>query len=98
MLSRYGKRRLQILFGFSVWMLAWHYVDLYWQVMPALNNHAKEGVAGPSSIRLWIPLDIVVWLGMGLLFMGAVASAMRGVNLVPIKDPSLGDALRFENQ
>jgi hypothetical protein len=98
LLSRHTKRRLPALAFFAGWMLLWHYVDLYWQVMPALNNHHAAGVAKVSPIFRHLGLDILTFAGMGLLFMGVVAGAFRKVNLVPIKDPNLGDALRFENQ
>lgn len=97
MMTRYSKRHLTILASFSVWMLVWHYIDLYWQVMPAMSNHG-ELYMEPGNIFKLIPLDILVVAGMGLLFMGAVASAMTKVNLIAIKDPGLRESLRFENQ
>ncbi len=97
LLSRYGKRRIKILSGFAIYMLLFHYVDLYWQVMPALNNHAPFG-AEYSSVSRYVVLDGFVCAGMGLLFMGAVAGALNKVKLIPIKDPGLAQSLRFENQ
>ncbi len=98
LMTRHAKRRLQVLAGFSVWMLLWHYLDLYWQVMPALNNHHAAGVAEKSAIFRLLPLDMLLWAAMGLLFMGAVARALGKVNLIAIKDPGLAQSLRFENQ
>ena len=98
LMSRFGKRRIKILAGFAIYMLAVHYMDLYWQVMPALNNHGRAGLAEMSSIFGGFPMDIIVWAGMGLLFMGAVASALSKVTLIPIKDPGLKQSLKFENQ
>ncbi len=97
MMTRHSKRRLTILASFSVWMLVWHYIDLYWQVMPSLSNHAEK-YRDAGNIFKMIPLDILVVAGMGLLFMGAVAGAMSKVNLIAIKDPGLKESLRFENQ
>jgi hypothetical protein len=88
---------LQALAAFAAWMLIWHWVDIYWQVMPALNNHKLLGAEASPIFRM-LPLDILVLLGLGLLFMGAVASAISKVNLIPVKDPGLGECLRFENQ
>jgi hypothetical protein len=98
LMSRHSKRKLHILAGFSIWMLAWHYLDLYWQVMPALNNHALWGLAEPSSITKGIGIDFGLWVGMGLLFMGYVAGKFQNINLIPIKDPGLAQSLKFENQ
>lgn len=98
LMSRFGKRRIKILSGFAIYMLAFHYMDLYWQVMPALNNHYGAGVAKVSPVLKHIPLDIVTWAGMGLLFMGGVAGALAKTRLIAIKDPGLAQSLRFENQ
>ncbi len=97
LMSRWGKRRINVLAGFAIYMLAMHYVDLYWQVMPALNNHQAVG-AKFSPILQNVPLDLTVWVGMGLLFMGAVAGALYKTRLIAIKDPGLAQSLRFENQ
>mgnify|MGYP003655678420 CR=1 FL=1 len=98
LMSRHSKRKVQILAGFAIWMLGWHYLDLYWQVMPALNNHHTWGLAAKSSTSSYILMDAAIWVGMGLLFMGYVAGKFRNVNLIPIKDPGLAQSLRFENQ
>lgn len=97
LMSRFGKRRINILSGFAVYMLVFHYMDLYWQVMPALNNHVQVG-AKFSPIAQYAPLDLLVWAGMGLLFMGAVAGGLAKTRLIAIKDPGLAQSLRFENQ
>ena len=39
LLSRAAKRNLKVLGFMSVWMLAMHYLDLYWMVMPTLHRH-----------------------------------------------------------
>jgi hypothetical protein len=65
--------------------------------MPALNNHRELG-AETSPVFRMLALDVVVLLGMALLFMGAVASSLAKVNLIPVKDPGLKECLRFENQ
>ncbi len=98
LMSRHSKRKLQVLAAFSIWMLAWHYLDLYWQVMPALNNHHTFGLAERSATGSYIPMDLGLWVGMGLLFMGYAAGKFRNVNLIPIKDPGLKQSLKFENQ
>ncbi len=98
LMSRHSKRKLQILSGFAVWMLFWHYFDLYWHVMPALDNHALWGLAKPSSIAKGIGIDALAFFGMGLLFMGYVAGKFQNINLIPVKDPGLAQSLKFENQ
>ncbi len=97
LMSRHTKRNLKVLAGFAAWMLLWHYLDLYWQVMPALNNHMAVGAKASAIFRM-LPLDVMVFGGLGLLFMASVANTLSKVNLLAKGDPGLADSLRFENQ
>ena len=87
LLSRETKRRLPLLAGFSVWMLVMHYCDLFWLVMPEAD---KAGL----SVAL---VDITTLFGVGALFVAAAARAAGRVNLLPTRDPHLGESLDFEN-
>lgn len=87
LLSRETKRRLQLLALFSVWMLVMHWVDLFWVVMPVLS---------PKALTIGV-IDITATIGIGGLFIAAAAAAASKNHLIPIKDPRLGESLRFEN-
>jgi hypothetical protein len=111
LLSRWTKRVLPVFMVLCVWQLAFHYVDLYWNIMP---NITWGTTAGPSGALPTGPLtgplelhqhsfgggkgftDLLTLAGMLLLFIGAVGRQMRG-NLLPVKDPNLGASLAFEN-
>jgi hypothetical protein len=71
----------------GLWILAMHFVDLYWQVMPTLH---------PEGIRPSI-LDFAALLTVGGCFVAAVAWLMRRQALVPVGDPRLAESLAFEN-
>jgi hypothetical protein len=87
LLSRWLKRRKATLAFWAVWILAAHWVDMYWNVMP--NLHPE----GPT-IGL---LDVTCLLGLGGLFLAGAAVQAKKVLLVPVKDPRLGQSLAFEN-
>lgn len=103
LLSRWTKRILPSLVAFSVWVLVFHWLDLYWNVMPNLDWKVAEGVAlGPLTGDPYThtvgfsPVDITAWLGcIGVLIAG-VGTAFKG-NLIPTKDPQLPNSLGFEN-
>src|SRR5262249_1087005 len=88
LLSRIAKRSNLILVAVGVLVLAFHYVDLYWQVMPTLQPM--------DAVPNWLD---GVWL---LVFVGVVATcllyAMKRVALVPIRDPRLAESLRFHQE
>jgi hypothetical protein len=71
----------------GAWLLAMHFVDLYWQVMPTLH---PEGVR-PSL------LDVAAFVAVGGCFVAAAGWLMRRQALVPLRDPRLPESLAFEN-
>ena len=81
-------RRSKVLLGFwAVWLLAVHWVDVYWLVMPAI--HAESAPIGL--------IDGACLLGIGSLYLaGAVGIAGRR-SLVALGDPRLDESLAFEN-
>jgi hypothetical protein len=71
----------------AVWMLAMHYLDLYWLVMPILHPAGFQ----PSL------LDGATLLGVGGAFLAALGRLLQGAPLIPVRDPRLPESLSFEN-
>jgi hypothetical protein len=87
LMGRAVKRRDLTLAIGGAWLLAMHYLDLYWQVMPTLH---AEGIR-PSV------LDVAAFLAVGGCFVAAASWLMRRQALVPLRDPRLAESLAFEN-
>lgn len=87
LISRHPKRRRGMVVIPAAWLLIIHYVDLYWLVMP-------ESSKGRVPISL---LDLACFLGVGGIFVAALAHRMRRRALVPERDPRIAESLRFEN-
>jgi hypothetical protein len=87
LLLRDVKRRRITLVAVSLWLLAMHYVDLYWLVMPNFHHEAPQ----------LNPLDITALIGVGGVFLAVLANLMRRRPLIPVKDPRLAESLLFEN-
>ncbi|MCL5269392.1 MAG: quinol:cytochrome C oxidoreductase [bacterium] len=87
LLPRWVKRNRLTLALVSIIVLAMHYVDIYWIIMPALNP------ARPP----WHWLDFLLLAGMGFLLAGICLWRMRQYPLVPVGDPYLEESLSFEN-
>lgn len=87
LLPRFVKRSPRLLAPVAAWVLVMHYVDIYWLTMPKLS---------PSRVPLH-PLDLACLLGLGGLWLAAVAWRLRRVSLVPGRDPRLEESLAFEN-
>lgn len=87
LMGRAIKRRGATLAVGGAWLLAMHYVDLYWQVMPTLH----PGGVRPSA------LDLAAFVAVGGAFLAAATWLMRRQALVPLRDPRLAESLAFEN-
>jgi hypothetical protein len=87
LLSRYTKRNRKTLAFWAIWLLVIQYVDLYWLVMPTLSR---------DEIPVHIS-DLLCWIGVVGVFLGAAAMRAKGKNLIPTKDPRLADSLAFLN-
>lgn len=87
MISREVKRRKVLLGFWCVWLLAFHWLDMYYLVMPSF-------AADRFPLGL---IDACLLVGLGGLYVAGVLRVARGVALVPAKDPRLNEALAFEN-
>jgi hypothetical protein len=95
LLSRHVKRNRKLLAFWAGWMLVFHYLDLYWLVMPELGGHAAHG-GGHHGLPFGI-IEIACLLGVGGVFFAAFVRLLARHKLRPMKDPRLGEALAFEN-
>ncbi len=88
LLARWPKRSPLALGLVAVWLLACHGLDLYWQVMPTLH---------PESAALhW--LDVVSWLLVLAVSVGAIAQAAKLKPLFPRRDPDVIESMHFESE
>ena len=83
-----GAKRSPLVLGFvAVWLLAFHYLDLYWQVMPTL--HPQAALHWLDIVWLFVFVGVVV---LGLLY------GMKTSALLPVRDPRLSESLRFHQE
>jgi hypothetical protein len=106
LMSRWTKRIVPSLVFFSVWQLAFHWLDMYWNIMPnydwTVSSHGGATVIeGPLANQIalhhvgFTPLDITVWFALIGIFLVGVGRGLTG-NLIPVKDPTLGLSLAHE--
>jgi hypothetical protein len=87
LMGRSVKRKDATLAAGGAWLLAMHFLDLYWQVMPTFH---------PEGFRPSL-LDVAALLTVGGCFVAAAAWLLRRQALVPVRDPRLAESLVFEN-
>jgi hypothetical protein len=92
LISRNLKRRLGILAFACVWLAVMHVVQVYWLVMP----YAAQTDLIQTSMRVhW--MDVASLLAVGGIYLSVVLWQMTRYPLVPLGDPRLARALKFEN-
>lgn len=69
------------------WILVFHYIDLYWIIMPGIHREASR----PSWLDISILMALVSTCG------AVVARAGRVRPLLPIGDPRLAESMAFHN-
>jgi hypothetical protein len=86
LLSRHIKRKQATLMFWAAWVLVFHWVDLYWLVMPELNGYLHFGL-----------VEILCFLGVGGIFMASYLRFLAKSALRPTNDPRLHESLAFQN-
>lgn len=93
LMSRHVKRsRVALAIG-AVFMLAMHWIDMIYLVMP--NWHPKEG--HHEAGMHFHALDFTCLLGVAAVILGGTLTGMRKAPLVPERDPRLAESLHFHN-
>jgi len=87
LLFRRVKRKRSTLVAACLWLLALHYLDLYWLAMPAIH---------PAGFAPHL-LDLTAFIGVGGLFLATLGWLARKPALLPVGDPRLPESLSFEN-
>jgi hypothetical protein len=87
LLSREVKRCRVALGAWAVWMLAIHWIDVYWLVMPTF---AEDRL--PFE---W--MDVCCMFAVGSPFLAGLLWSARGRALIPLRDPRLNESLAFES-
>ena len=71
-----------------VWMLAFHILDLYWNIVPSklLNPDGYGYLIRQFSIEVY---DVAALIGIGGICIWAMCRSMRAAEPIPIRDPNI---------
>ena len=93
LMSRHMKRRRPILMFWAAWVLVFHWVDLFWVIMPELDvNHAT----GLSRVHFGV-VEILCFLGVGGIFLATYLRFLAKNALRPLHDPRIDESVIFQN-
>ena len=88
LLFRESKRQSRLIVQVAILVLAMHWVDLIWLVVPASSD--------PASPRIpWVelPLSLVAMLGIGGFCTSFFIGHLKGRPLIPLNDPHLNEVI-----
>ncbi len=87
LISRRAKRSRKTLAFWAAWLLVFHWVDLYWLIVPGLHPERP-----PFGIT-----EVACLIGVGGVFVAGLVRLAAARSLVPERDPRLEESLAFEN-
>jgi hypothetical protein len=87
LISRHVKRNRRALAFWAVYLLAMQWIDLYWIIMPSLDE---------ATPLFGLP-EVACFVGLLGLYVACFAYLARSRSLIPLKDPHLGESLAFQN-
>lgn len=88
LLSRHVKRNKSGLIFWSVWLLIFQALDIFWVVMPQL---------GKSFNILTLVIYLTAMLGIGGVMLAAFVRILGAHSLRPLRDPRLAESMAFTN-
>lgn len=83
LLPKGTKTNYKVITGISILIIVSHLIELYWIIMPILNQHGFH--------FNWITLTS--FLGLGGIFLGLFFYRFKQNKMIPVNDPRLGDSL-----
>jgi len=86
LMSRRSKRMSGWLAASALWLLAMHYLDLYYVIMPALHGDVRPHI-----------LDVTSFVGVGAAFWCGFARLTARHCLIPKGDPRLPESVALES-
>ena len=99
LVGRYNKTREWVVKIMAYWLIIWHVIDMYWNIMPSLKDHSVKVdhllQAEPAVAFSFNITDLgFVFFGFGLVMVVFYLKGRKG-NMVPIGDPKLEHGLHW---
>lgn len=85
-MSRRSRRSYRSLVFWSCWLLAMHWLDIYWNVIPQYSVRPLPGL-----------LDALLLAGVSSLYVAAFLRTASHNSFVAVRDPRLTESLAFHN-
>jgi MFS family permease len=92
LLFRENKRYGKVLAKAAAWILAMHWLDLVWLIVPA-SFELHEGQVGVPMGWATVLLSLAALVGVGGIWLSAFFWRLRSWPMIPLNDPNLNEVL-----
>lgn len=97
-MSRWVKRNPNLLAFWAIWMLVFHWVDMFFLISPRLSLPIDGHSGEPRVPGLPLgALELLCFVGIGGLWFANFVRISSSYRLVPKGDPRLAESLAFKN-
>jgi hypothetical protein len=98
-MSRHVRRNPTAMFGWSVFILVVHFIDLYWLIMPEAHGIEAPSIESMATAggALGVLCSILCVVGMATLMIGLILRVAGQTKIVAVRDPRLAESISFEN-
>lgn len=96
LMSRHVRRNPKLVFGWAVYLLFMHFIDVYWMIMPEVRQVAGSEPAFMGGVT-GVLSSLLCLFGMLGLMTGLVLRVAQQTKIVAVRDPRLRESIAFEN-
>ncbi len=97
LLFRENKRHGRLLARAAAWILAMHWLDLTWLIIPA-SIEIHRGSRPPQIPWGAVFLSLVSLVGIGGIWLAAFAWRLKAWPMIPLNDPNLNVVLEHDGE
>jgi hypothetical protein len=97
LLFRENKRYGRLLARVAAWILAMHWLDLVWLIIPASIEVSHSRAAGPQIPWGAVLSSLASLVGVGGIWVAAFVWRLKGWPMVPLNDPNINAVLEHEH-
>jgi len=78
----------------AVWVLVFHLLDLYWNIVPQKLSTGSHGEYAIRAFSInWV--DVTMFLGVGAIVIWAFLRSAASTRPIPIRDPRIHESLNY---
>jgi hypothetical protein len=92
LMSKHMKRNYRVLMSWAAWVLVFHWLDMFWLVMPEMDFDPATNI---GRVHFGV-VEILCFIGIGGVFLATFMKLLEKNALRPIKDPRLIESLAFQ--